>query len=159
MSDITTVGVLGAGTMGNGIAHVFARSGFNVRLCEVQQSFLDRGLDSIRKNLAREVSKSKIKFPAPRLVFRLKNSPPLAPDPFPAINSPATICTLVMVNNTVPGLTSWKMASTHGADPPGLGSVGKAVSNWNKIPDAVALPGPANTASPRPVKTMADHIL
>ena len=60
MSDITTVGVLGAGTMGNGIAHVFARSGFNVRLCEVQQSFLDRGLDSIRKNLAREVSKSKI---------------------------------------------------------------------------------------------------
>jgi len=60
MSEITTVGVLGAGTMGNGIAHVFARSGFDVHLCEVQQSFLDRGLDSIRKNLAREVSKSKI---------------------------------------------------------------------------------------------------
>jgi len=35
MSEISTVGVLGAGTMGNGIAHVFARTGFNIRLCEV----------------------------------------------------------------------------------------------------------------------------
>ena len=60
MSHITTVGVLGAGTMGNGIAHVFARSGFNVHLCEVEQRFLDRGLDTIRKNLAREVSKAKL---------------------------------------------------------------------------------------------------
>ena len=60
MTDITTVGVLGAGTMGNGIAHVFARGGFNVRLCEVEQRFLDRGLDTIRKNLGREVSKSKL---------------------------------------------------------------------------------------------------
>jgi 3-hydroxybutyryl-CoA dehydrogenase len=60
MSEITTVGVLGAGTMGNGIAHVFARSGFNVRLCEVEQRFLDRGLDTIRKNLAREVAKAKL---------------------------------------------------------------------------------------------------
>jgi 3-hydroxybutyryl-CoA dehydrogenase len=60
MSDIATVGVLGAGTMGNGIAHVFARSGFSVRLCEVEQRFLDRGLDTIRKNLAREVAKAKL---------------------------------------------------------------------------------------------------
>jgi len=60
MSQITNVGVLGAGTMGNGIAHVFARSGFNVRLCEVEQRFLDRGLDTIHKNLGREVSKSKL---------------------------------------------------------------------------------------------------
>src|SRR5580704_11166411 len=58
--EIRTVGVLGAGTMGNGIAHVFARSGFNVRLCEVEQRFLDRGLDTIRKNLAREVAKAKL---------------------------------------------------------------------------------------------------
>ena len=42
MSDIRTVGVLGAGTMGNGIAHVFARAGFDVRLCEVEQRFHDR---------------------------------------------------------------------------------------------------------------------
>jgi 3-hydroxybutyryl-CoA dehydrogenase len=60
MSEINTVGVLGAGTMGNGIAHVFARSGFNVRLCEVEQRFLDRGLDTIRKNLAREVAKARV---------------------------------------------------------------------------------------------------
>jgi 3-hydroxybutyryl-CoA dehydrogenase len=60
MSDIATVGVLGAGTMGNGIAHVFARSGLNVRLCEVEQRFLDRGLETIRKNLGREVAKAKL---------------------------------------------------------------------------------------------------
>ncbi len=54
------VGVIGAGTMGNGIAHVFARSGFNVVLCEVEQRFLDRGLDTIGKNLEREVAKNKI---------------------------------------------------------------------------------------------------
>ena len=47
---IERVGVVGAGTMGNGIAHVFARAGFNVRLCDVEQRFLDRGLDAIAKN-------------------------------------------------------------------------------------------------------------
>ena len=36
--------------MGNGIAHVFARSGYNVFLCDVEQRFLDRGLDTIAKN-------------------------------------------------------------------------------------------------------------
>jgi 3-hydroxybutyryl-CoA dehydrogenase len=46
--------------MGNGIAHVFARAGFEVRLCEVEQRFLDRGLETIRKNLGREVAKSKL---------------------------------------------------------------------------------------------------
>jgi len=54
------VGVIGAGTMGNGIAHVFARSGFNVVLCDVEQRFLDRGLDTIAKNLEREAAKGKI---------------------------------------------------------------------------------------------------
>jgi 3-hydroxybutyryl-CoA dehydrogenase len=57
---IERVGVIGAGTMGNGIAHVFARSGFNVVLCDVEQRFLDRGLDTIGKNLEREVAKGKI---------------------------------------------------------------------------------------------------
>ena len=46
--------------MGNGIAHVFARCGFNVVLCDVEQRFLDRGLATIAKNLDREVAKSKI---------------------------------------------------------------------------------------------------
>ena len=58
--EIRRVGVVGAGTMGNGIAHVFARSGYNVVLCDVEQRFLDRALDTIGKNLEREVTKNKI---------------------------------------------------------------------------------------------------
>lgn len=58
--EIKTVGVVGAGTMGNGIAHVFAKSGFSVVLCDVEQHFLDRGLETIGKNLEREVAKSRI---------------------------------------------------------------------------------------------------
>ncbi|HEX7960991.1 MAG TPA: 3-hydroxybutyryl-CoA dehydrogenase [Terriglobales bacterium] len=58
--DIKTVGVIGAGTMGNGIAHVFAKNGYQVRLCEVEQRFLDRGMETIRKNLEREVAKNKL---------------------------------------------------------------------------------------------------
>src|SRR5258708_23849227 len=57
---IQRVGVIGSGTMGNGIAHVFAQRGFNVVLCDVEQRFLDRGLDTIAKNLDREVAKNKI---------------------------------------------------------------------------------------------------
>jgi len=57
---IQRVGVIGAGTMGNGIAHVFARGGFDVVLCDVEQRFLDRGLATITKNLDREVAKNKI---------------------------------------------------------------------------------------------------
>ena len=58
--EIRNVGVLGAGTMGNGIAHVFARSGYAVTLCDVEQRFLDRGVETIGKNLEREVSRNKI---------------------------------------------------------------------------------------------------
>lgn len=58
--EIRKVGVVGAGTMGNGIAHVFARSGYDVILCEVAQQFLDRGMATIRKNLQRELEKNKI---------------------------------------------------------------------------------------------------
>lgn len=60
MSEIRLVGVIGAGTMGNGIAHVFARSKFDVLLCEVEQRFLDRGLETLRKNLQRESTKGRI---------------------------------------------------------------------------------------------------
>jgi 3-hydroxybutyryl-CoA dehydrogenase len=60
MAEIRRVGVVGAGTMGNGIAHVFARSGFPVVLAEVEQPALDRGLSTIEKNLAREVAKGKL---------------------------------------------------------------------------------------------------
>ena len=60
MAEIRRVGVVGAGTMGNGIAHVFARSGFPVVLAEVEQPALDRGLSTVEKNLAREVAKGKL---------------------------------------------------------------------------------------------------
>ncbi|HZC42737.1 MAG TPA: 3-hydroxybutyryl-CoA dehydrogenase [Acidobacteriaceae bacterium] len=60
MNEIRKVGVIGAGTMGNGIAHVFARNGYDVVLCEVEQRFLDHGLDTLRKNLEREAAKGKI---------------------------------------------------------------------------------------------------
>jgi len=58
--QIKQVGVVGAGTMGNGIAHVFARAGYAVTLYDVEQRFLDRALEVIAKNLAREASKGKI---------------------------------------------------------------------------------------------------
>jgi len=58
--DIQRVGIVGAGTMGNGIAHVFAQSGYRVILCDVEQKFLDRALATITKNLDREVAKAKI---------------------------------------------------------------------------------------------------
>jgi 3-hydroxybutyryl-CoA dehydrogenase len=59
-NDIKTVAVLGAGTMGNGIAHVFARSGFKVILRDVEQRFLDRAMETMGKNLDREVKKGKL---------------------------------------------------------------------------------------------------
>jgi 3-hydroxybutyryl-CoA dehydrogenase len=58
--DIQRVGVIGAGTMGNGIAHVFARGGYDVVLCDVEQRFLERALETIGKNLEREAAKGKI---------------------------------------------------------------------------------------------------
>lgn len=60
MNEVQRAGVIGAGTMGNGIAHVFARSGYHVVLCEVEQRFLDRGLETLRRNLEREAAKGKI---------------------------------------------------------------------------------------------------
>ncbi len=59
-TTINTIGVLGAGTMGNGIAHVCARAGYDVVLYDLEQGFLDRGLATVEKNLAREVAKGKL---------------------------------------------------------------------------------------------------
>ncbi|HTM38602.1 MAG TPA: 3-hydroxybutyryl-CoA dehydrogenase [Terriglobales bacterium] len=58
--SVQKVGVVGAGTMGNGIAHVFARSGYEVILCDIEPSILDRALATISANLDREVGKNKI---------------------------------------------------------------------------------------------------
>jgi 3-hydroxybutyryl-CoA dehydrogenase len=60
MSDTKTIAVLGSGTMGNGIAHVCARSGFRLLLYDIDQSALYRGLNTIRTNIAREVAKEKL---------------------------------------------------------------------------------------------------
>ena len=57
--QIERIGVVGAGTMGNGIAHVFARKGFDVVLCDVEQRFLGPALDTIRVNMHREAAKGK----------------------------------------------------------------------------------------------------
>jgi 3-hydroxybutyryl-CoA dehydrogenase len=55
--EINNVGVIGAGTMGNGIAHVFAKAGFKVVMVDVEPRLLDRAVQTISKNLDREVSK------------------------------------------------------------------------------------------------------
>jgi 3-hydroxybutyryl-CoA dehydrogenase len=60
LADFRTVAVLGAGTMGNGIAHVFARAGYSVILRDVEQRYLDQAMDTIGKNLDREVKKGKL---------------------------------------------------------------------------------------------------
>ena len=60
---IRTVAVLGAGTMGNGIAHVFARCGYRVILRDIEQRFLDRALETISRNLEREIRKGKVPGP------------------------------------------------------------------------------------------------
>jgi len=60
MDSIKPVVILGAGTMGNGIAHVFARAGYGVILRDLDQRYLDRALDTISKNLDREVQKGKL---------------------------------------------------------------------------------------------------
>jgi 3-hydroxybutyryl-CoA dehydrogenase len=70
LADIQSIAVIGAGTMGSGIAHVFAKSGFPVTLCDVEQRFLDRALASIRTNLGREAAKGK--FPEGEIEPALK---------------------------------------------------------------------------------------
>jgi len=60
LDQIKTVAVLGAGTMGNGISHVFARAGYKVILRDVEQRFVDRGMETIVKNLDREIKRGRI---------------------------------------------------------------------------------------------------
>jgi 3-hydroxybutyryl-CoA dehydrogenase len=60
---IQRVGVVGAGTMGNGIAEVFARAKYEVILFDLEQKFLDRALATISKNLDRNVTKNKLSEP------------------------------------------------------------------------------------------------
>jgi len=60
MTDIKSVSVIGAGQMGNGIAHVMSLAGFEVLLNDINQDALTRAVDTIRKNMTRQVSRGKI---------------------------------------------------------------------------------------------------
>jgi 3-hydroxybutyryl-CoA dehydrogenase len=60
LERVKTVAVLGAGTMGNGIAHVFARAGYKVILRDLEQRFLGRAMETIGINLDREIKKGKL---------------------------------------------------------------------------------------------------
>ncbi|HLO76683.1 MAG TPA: 3-hydroxybutyryl-CoA dehydrogenase [Magnetospirillum sp.] len=60
MAAIQKIGVIGAGQMGNGIAHVCAASGFDVVLLDVSEEALKKGISTIDKNLSRQLSKGKI---------------------------------------------------------------------------------------------------
>ena len=55
-----TIAVIGAGTMGNGIAHTFAQNGFTVKLIDVSEKALDKGMDTIASNLDRMLAKGTI---------------------------------------------------------------------------------------------------
>jgi 3-hydroxybutyryl-CoA dehydrogenase len=57
---IKTIGIIGAGQMGSGIAHVCALSGFDVRLSDVDAGALDRARDNIDRNIARQVARGKV---------------------------------------------------------------------------------------------------
>ena len=60
LDKIKTVTVIGAGTMGNGIAHVVAQTGFNVRLMDVKRDMLDKAVATIGKNMDRQIQKGQL---------------------------------------------------------------------------------------------------
>ena len=60
MKELNSIGVVGAGTMGSGIAQVFAAKGYQVKLCDAVPSQLERALSTIKKNLNRDLEKNRI---------------------------------------------------------------------------------------------------
>jgi 3-hydroxybutyryl-CoA dehydrogenase len=76
--DIRTVGIVGAGQMGNGIAHVFALAGYDVRLNDISAEAIDRALEAIGKNLDRQVARGKV-TPEARAAAMARIAPTLAP--------------------------------------------------------------------------------
>lgn len=58
--NIKNIAVIGSGTMGNGIAHTFAQFGYSVKLIDIKQEFLDKGLDTISKNIDRQIKKGSL---------------------------------------------------------------------------------------------------
>jgi 3-hydroxybutyryl-CoA dehydrogenase len=77
--DVKVFGVVGAGQMGNGIAHVAAASGLQVIMNDIKQEFVDKGLNTIAKNLDRSVSKGKTtEQEKAEILGRIKGSTSLA---------------------------------------------------------------------------------
>lgn len=60
LQKFKTVTVIGSGTMGNGICHVFAQSGFNVHMMDINQGALDKAMGTIGKNMDRQISKGRL---------------------------------------------------------------------------------------------------
>ena len=60
LSDLTRIAVIGAGTMGNGIAHVFAQQGYQVNLIDVSSLALEKALATITKNMDRQIQKERL---------------------------------------------------------------------------------------------------
>jgi 3-hydroxybutyryl-CoA dehydrogenase len=60
INEIKTVSVIGAGTMGNGIVHVFSQFGFKVHMIDIAQASLDRAMGNITKNMERQISKGSL---------------------------------------------------------------------------------------------------
>jgi len=58
--DIKNIAVIGSGTMGNGIAHTFAQFGYSVLLIDIKKEFLDKGIETISKNIDRQVKKGSL---------------------------------------------------------------------------------------------------
>lgn len=74
-----TIGVVGAGTMGNGIAQVAARAGYNVVLRDVQNEFLERGMNAIDRSLQRDVDKERLHADEKQQIFnRIKTTTELS---------------------------------------------------------------------------------
>ena len=72
VEDVRVVGVLGAGTMGAGIAQVCAMAGFEVVLRDIEFEFLDRGLDNIRRSLEKFAGKGKLEEDVDAIISRIK---------------------------------------------------------------------------------------
>src|ERR1044072_8513376 len=74
-----TIGVVGAGTMGNGIAQVAARAGYNVIMHDVRDEFLDRGFSAIDKSLQRDVDKERLDVEGKQsIIARIHRTPDFA---------------------------------------------------------------------------------
>ncbi|HEX8677710.1 MAG TPA: 3-hydroxyacyl-CoA dehydrogenase NAD-binding domain-containing protein, partial [Segetibacter sp.] len=69
MVTMINVSVIGAGTMGNGIAHVFAQNGFKVNLVDISQEQLDKAFSTISKNLDRQIAKAALTEDVKRLTL------------------------------------------------------------------------------------------